>query len=157
MYINTTRIISSRNNRIKKKMEQERKIELLKNYLDIDISTNINDFDNVDCMIYSESTADGYEVWICTNNNRHPSINEDVYYYNHDLPDRFEDQTRWGDKTFYIGEDIYDDCYFDDHLEEMFMQRVEDIIEELKTDITEEEIEYLKEEYGIEDEETETA
>ena len=35
------------------------------------------------------------------------------------------------------------------------MQRVEDIIEELKTDITEEEIEYLKEEYGIEDEETE--
>ena len=37
------------------------------------------------------------------------------------------------------------------------MQRVEDIIEELKTDITEEEIEYLKEEYGIEDEETETA
>ena len=157
MYINTTCIISSRNNRIKKKMEQERKIELLKNYLDIDISTNINDFDNVDCVIYSESTADGYEVWICTNNNRHPSINEDVYYYNHDLPDRFEDQTRWGDKTFYIGEDIYDDCYFDDHLEEMFMQRVEDIIEELKTDITEEEIEYLKEEYGIADEETETA
>jgi len=138
-------------------MEQERKIELLKNYLDIDISTNINDFDNVDCMIYSESTADGYEVWICTNDSRHPSINEDVYYYNHDLPDRFEDQIRWGDKTFYIGEDIYDDCYFDDHLEEMFMKRVEDIIEELKADITEEEIKYLKEEYGIEDEETEIA
>ena len=40
-------------------MEQSRKIELLSNYLDLDISTDINDFENVDCMIYSESTADG--------------------------------------------------------------------------------------------------
>ena len=39
----------------------------------------------------------------------------------------------------------------------MFVDRVEEIIEELKADITEEELEYLKEEYGIEDEETEIA
>ena len=35
----------------------------------------------------------------------------------------------------------------------MFVDRVEEIIEELKSDITEEELKSLKEEYGIEDEE----
>ena len=138
-------------------MEQSRKIELLSNYLDLDISTNINDFENVDCMIYEESTADGYSVYICTNNSRTPSICEDVYYYDHDLPNAFEEQIRYGDRTFYIDSDLYDDCYFEDKLEEIFSDKVEEIIEELKVDITEEEIEYLKEEYGIEDEETEIA
>jgi len=138
-------------------MEQSRKIELLSNYLDLDISTNINDFENVDCMIYEESTADGYSVYICTTNSRTPSICEDVYYYDHDLPNAFEEQIRYGDRTFYIDSDLYDDCYFEDKLEEIFSDKVEEIIEELKVDITEEEIEYLKEEYGIEDEETEIA
>ena len=40
-------------------MLDERMIELVKNHLDISISTSVNDFDNVDCMIYNESTADG--------------------------------------------------------------------------------------------------
>ena len=136
-------------------MEKSRKIELLSNYLDLDISTDINDFENVDCMIYEESTADGYSVYICTNDHRHPSICEDVYYYDHDLPNAFEEHVRYGDRTFYIDSYLYDDCYFEDKLEEMFTDKVEEIIEELKADITEEEIEYLKEEYGIEDEETE--
>ena len=138
-------------------MEKERKIELLTKYLELDISHDISDFENVDCMIYSESTADGYEVWICTNDSRNPSICEDVYYYDHDLPNAFEEHIRYGDTTFYIDADIYDDCYFEDKLEEIFSDKVEEIIEELKVDITEEELEYLKEEYGIEDEETEIA
>ena len=136
-------------------MEQNRKIELLKDYLDISITHDVNDFDNVDCSIYNESSADGYDLYIVTNDTRNPTICEDVHYYDHDLTDRFEDQIRWGDRTFYICEYVFDDAYFEDKLEEMFVERVEDIIEELKTDITEEEIKYLKEEYGIEDEETE--
>ena len=136
-------------------MEQNRKIELLKDYLDISITHDVNDFDNVDCSIYNESSADGYDLYIVTNDTRNPTICEDVHYYDHDLTDRFEDQIRWGDRTFYICEYVFDDAYFEDKLEEMFVERVEDIVEELKTDITEEEIKYLKEEYGIEDEETE--
>ena len=41
---------------------EERMIELVKNHLEISISTDISDFENVDCHIYSESTADGYDV-----------------------------------------------------------------------------------------------
>jgi len=136
-------------------LPEERLIELVKNYYDIDISHEINDFENTDCAIYEDSSADGYSLYIVANNTRHISICEDVYYYDHGLADAFEEQIRYGSQTFYIDASIYDDSYFDDKLVSMFVDRVEDIIEELKTDITEEELKYLKEEYGIEDEEEE--
>lgn len=131
------------------RMLESRMIELVKNHLDLSISTNINDFDNVDCLIYNESTADGYDVYICTNDSRHPNICEDVYYYDHDLANAFEDQVRWGNQTFYIDDCVYEDCYFDDKLLSMFAENVEDIVENDELDITLEEINYLKEEYGI--------
>ena len=62
-------------------MLESRMIELIKNHLEISISNDISDFDNVDCHIYSESTADGYEVYVCTNTPSRPSICEEVYYY----------------------------------------------------------------------------
>jgi hypothetical protein len=140
-----------------KEMLESRMIELVKNHLEISISTDVADFDNVDCHIYSESTADGYDVHICTNDPRSPSICEDVYYYEHDLADAFEEQVRYGDKTFYVCDSIYDDCYFDDRLVEMFAENVEDIIENDDLDITIEEINYLKKEYELEDEEANSA
>ena len=133
-------------------MLEERMVELVKNHLEILISTDINDFENVDCLIYNESTADGYDVYICTNDSRHPSICEDVYYYDHDLADAFEEQVRYGDQTFYIDDCVYEDCYFEDKLVEMFQEYAEEIIENDELDITLEEINYLKEEYGITEE-----
>ena len=137
-------------------MLDARMIELVKNHLEISISQDIMDFDNVDCMIYNESTADGYDVWVVTNDSRHVSICEDVYYYENDLTDAFDQQIRWGDRTFYICDGIYEDCYFEDKLLELFSEYVEDIIENEELDITLEEINYLKEEYGF-GEETEEA
>jgi len=83
-------------------ISEERMIELIKNHLDITISNDIADFDNVDCHLYNESSADGYDLYICTNNTRHVNICEDVYYYDHDLANAFEEQIRWCDSTFYI-------------------------------------------------------
>ena len=132
-------------------MLESRMIELIKNHLEISISTDISDFDNVDCMIYSESTADGYEVYVCTNDVRTPNINEDVFYYDHDLANAFADQVAYGDKTFYICDTIYEDCYFDDRLLEIFSEHVDDIVVNDELDITLEEINYLKNEYEIEE------
>tara|TARA_R100000664_G_scaffold24208_2_gene33987 strand:- start:87 stop:548 length:462 start_codon:yes stop_codon:yes gene_type:complete len=136
---------------------EERMIKLYKDWIGIEISNDISDFDNVDCNIYNESTADGYDVFVCTNNSRHVSICEDVYYYDHDLPDAFEEQIRYGDKTFYIEEYIYDDCYFNDKLIELFAENVEEIIKDAELglteiDITLKEINLLKEEYGLTEE-----
>ena len=140
---------------------EERMIKLYKDWMDINISTNVNDFDNVDCMIYNESSADGYDLYVCTNDSRSPNICEDVYYYDHGLADAFEEQIRYGDKTFYICEYIYDDCYFNDKLVELFAENVEDIVKDAELglselDITLKEINLLKEEYGLIDEEADS-
>ena len=139
-------------------MDDERKVELVKEFYDLDISHDVMNFENVDCTIYNESSADGYDLFVITNNPKHVSICEDVYYYDHDLTERFNEHVRWGDKTFYIEEWLYNDCYFEDYIaNSMFDDLVNgnDFNSFLQTEIiTEEELEYLKEEYGIEDEET---
>ena len=136
---------------------EDRMIKLYKDWMDISISTNVNDFDNVDCKIYSESSADGYDLYVCTNDSRYPSICEDVHYYEHGLADAFEQQIRYGDKTFYVCEYVYEDCYFDDKLVELFAENVEDIVADVEEgstdlDITLKEINLLKEEYGLAEE-----
>ena len=139
-------------------MENERKVELVKEFYELDISHDVNDFDNVDCTVYNESSADGYDLFVITNDTKRVSICEDVYYYDHDLALRFNEHVRWGDKTFYIEEYLYDECYFEDHIaNEMFDDLVNgnDFSYFLEiADITPQELEYLKEEYGIEDEKT---
>ena len=132
-------------------MLDERMIELVKNHLELSISQNINDFDNVDCMIYNESSADGYDLWVVTNDSRNVNICENVYYYDNDLANAFEEQVRWGDKTFYICEYVFEDAYIEDKLIEMFSENVEDIVENDELDITLEEINYLKKEYELEE------
>ena len=139
-------------------MEDERKVELVKEFYDLDITHDVNNFENVDCNIYNDSSADGYDLYIVTNNTKNISICEDVHYYDHDLTERFNDHVRWGDRTFYIEEYIYNDCYFDDYMaNDMFNDLVNgrDFNSFMEMGIiTEEELEHIKEEYGIEDEET---
>ena len=38
-------------------------------------------YNNYDIAVYTESTADGYEVYVVTNDMNSISINEDVHYY----------------------------------------------------------------------------
>jgi len=139
-------------------MNESRKVELVKEFYDLDISHDVMNFENVDCTIYNESSADGYDLFVITNNPKHVSICEDVYYYDHDLTERFNEHVRWGDKTFYIEEYLFEDCYFEDYIaNNMFDDLVNgnDFSYFSETaDITPQELEYLKEEYGIEDEET---
>ena len=139
-------------------IDDERKVELVKEFYDLDISHDVNDFDNVDCTVYNESSADGYDLFVITNNTKHVSICEDVYYYDHDLTERFNEHIRWGDRTFYIERYLYDDCYFEDYIaNDMFNDLINgrDFNSFMEMGIvTEEELKYLKEEYGIEDEET---
>ena len=138
-------------------IRDERLIELVKNHLSISISTNLDDWSNVDCRVYNESTADGYDLWVVTNQDQQPIICEDVYYYDHDVADAVREQIRYGDTTFYIDECVYEDCYIDDMLLNIFADYAEDIISEAEsgeseTNITLKELQILKEEYDLEEE-----
>ena len=136
-------------------MPEERMIKLVTDHLGLSISHDISDFENVDCSIYNESSADGYDLYVCTNDTRNVNICENVYYYDHDLANAFEQQVRWGDRTFYIDQYIYDDCYMDDKLLELFADNVEDIIENDELNLTLGEINYLKQEYDLNEKTTE--
>ena len=85
-------------------LEEARLIELVKQYLELSISKDLNDWSNVDCRVYNEQTADGYDLWVVTNQPNAPIICEDVYYYDHDVAQAVREQIRYGDTTFYIDE-----------------------------------------------------
>ena len=138
-------------------LEEARLIELVKQHLELSISTDLSDWSNVDCRVYNECTADGYDLWVVTNQENYPIICEDVYYYDHDVADAVREQIRYGDTTFYIDECVYEDCYINDMLLNMFADYAEDIISEAESgesdiDITMKELQILKEEYDLEEE-----
>ena len=59
--------------------------KLVLDYLDTEI---VDQFDKGDFKVYSESTADGYEVYVATHDDQNPSINEDVHYYDSDVAEQ---------------------------------------------------------------------
>ena len=121
-----------------------RKIVL--DYLDTEI---VDQFDKGDFKVYSESTADGYEVCVATHDDQNVSINEDVYYYDSDLTDVIM-RTLEEHYSVYIDEYLYDDIYMDDVFEEYFGEHVEDIVDGIPDSFTKKELKYLSDEYDIE-------
>ena len=109
-------------------------------YYDAEISEDWDD--NADFFIYSETTADGYEVYIATNSPNTPSINEDVYYYDNDLSSTLED-------ALIDGARIYVDYLQDDYVHEAAIRAYDYLYERL---IEETENELIDEGYEYEDE-----
>jgi len=130
-------------------MKDERKIELVKSYFNI---TFTEDFDKADLYCYSESTRDGYEVYVVTHDMNNISINEDVFYYDSDVAEALIDEiTSYGGFVkIYIDSYLADDIYLDDQLLELFAENVEKIIEDELP--SEEEIKELNVEYSLTEE-----
>ena len=130
-------------------MKDERKIELVKSYFNV---TFTEDFDKADLYCYSESTRDGYEVYVVTHDMNNISINEDVFYYDSDVAEALKDEiTSYGGFIkVYIDMYLADEIYLDDQLLELFAENVERIIEDELP--SEEEIEELNVEYSLNEE-----
>jgi len=130
-------------------MKDERKIELVKSYFNV---TFTEDFDGADLYCYSESTRDGYEVYVVTHDMNNISINEDVFYYDSDVAESLIDEiTSYGGFIkVYIDMYLADEIYLDDQLLELFAENVEKIIEDELP--SEEEIKELNVEYSLTEE-----
>ena len=122
-------------------------------YLDTTMYHDMNDWEKADVKAYTESTADGYELFIVTFDDQNPSINEDVHYYDSDVAEQVMEHLEQG-YSVYIDEYLYDDIYLDDSFEEYFASHVDDIVSDSEESFTKEELEFVKLEYGL-DEETE--
>ena len=123
-------------------------------YLDTSMYHDMNDFEKADVKVYTESTADGYELFIVTFDDQNPSINEDVHYYDSDVADRVMENLNEG-YSVYIDEYLYDDVYLDEQFEEYFNGNVDDIVDANPESFTKEELVFVKLEYGIDEEEIE--
>jgi hypothetical protein len=130
-------------------MKDERKIELVKSYFNV---TFTEDFDGADLYCYNESTRDGYDVFVVTNDMNNISINEDVFYYDSDVAEALIDEiTSYGGFIkVYIDMYLADEIYLDDQLLELFAENVERIIEDELP--SEEEIKELNVEYDLTEE-----
>ena len=121
-------------------------------YLDTTMYHDMNDWEKADVKVYSETTADGYELFVVTFDDQNPSINEDVHYYDSDVAERVMENLEQG-YSVYIDEYFYDDIYLDDSFEEYFASHVDDIVSDSPESFTKEELEFVKTEYGVDEEE----
>ena len=95
--------------------------------------------DNADFYVYEESTADGYSVWVATHDTNKICINENVYYYDHQLSDALKDHIKYCNGYDEFREKIYvediEAGFIDDAIEKLFVhvaERLEEgIINEL--------------------------
>ena len=119
------------------------KLTAIENHFGFSISS---DWGSPDIMFYTETTADSYEVWIATENDRNPSINEDVYYYENDWLERMPDAMKDGISIYFqeYDEDI-SNYEFQDVIDEVYDDYFNDKKEEVENELIEEGYEYEEE------------
>ena len=117
--------------------------------------TSDSNFDGMDYQCYSESTADGYEVYVLKPTNDEIVISENVHYYDSDLADELF-EVLLERQTVFMDHYLWDDIYMDDKYEEYWVDQLTntDELDEMfeRTDMTEEEFEFLKSEFGLDEE-----
>lgn len=124
-------------------LDYDKKINVIKDHFDFSISS---DWGNPDMMFYTETTADGYEVWIATEDDRKPSVNDDIYYYESDWLEKMAD-------AMTDGRDIYFQDYDDDAENYEFQEVIDDVYDNYFNDKKQEvENELIDEGYEWEDE-----
>ena len=107
---------------------EESMLYAVQDYYDTEL---VDDWPNhADYWVYTESTRDGYEVFVATHNPDRISINEDVHYYENDLAGELEDAIADGGKIYVDDLDAYyvteavRECY--DYLRDRLTEEIED-------------------------------
>ena len=124
-------------------LDYDKKINVIKDHFDFSISS---DWGNPDMMFYTETTADGYEVYIATDDDRKPSVNDDIYYYESDWLEKMAD-------VMTEGRDIYFQDYDDDAENYEFQEVIDEVYDNYFNDKKQEvENELIDEGYEWEEE-----
>ena len=101
---------------------------------------------NADFYIYEESTADGYSVFVATDDQNVVNVNENIYYYDSDLSDALVDFMKYSNGDEEDPEVVYvDDLnqqFIDDAIVQLFEYLSERFEEEIIDELTDEGYEY---------------
>ena len=85
---------------------------------------------NPDFSIYEESTADGYSIWIATDDDKRINVNEDVYYYDGELPDVLYEAIPDYNRIYCDDEHVIEDA-ITRHYEYLLCRIEDEIVDEL--------------------------
>ena len=120
-------------------LDSEKALEVIKTHYDFKLTDNWNE---TPCYsIYTETTADGYEVWVATHGDgRNVCINEDVHYYESDLSEKLAEAMTDYNDIIYV--DDLDSCYVDDAIQEVYEAYWNDMKEQIENELIEEGYEY---------------
>ena len=87
-----------------------------------------------DAFFYTETTADDYEVFVTTENERKTIVNEDVYYYSENWFEKLADYLRDG-YTVYVDEYQQDEYGYEEAItvlyEEWYIEQYGEVEDEL--------------------------
>jgi hypothetical protein len=109
-------------------------LEKLQNYYEFELTDSYSR--TPDYSIYTESTADGYEVWVATSGDgRNICINEDVYYYENDLSDALYDAMMDYNELIYV--DDLEAYYVQEAIERAWETFINDMIGEVEDELIE--------------------
>ena len=124
-------------------LDHDYKLEKIKSHFDFEITANWPN--NPDIMFYTETTADGYEVWIATDDDQRPSVNEDIYYYENDWLEKMEDAMTDGNEIYF--QELEDDNYeFGDIVDNVYDEYYNDKKQEVESQLIDEGYEHEDEE-----------
>ena len=120
---------------IKFEVEHDEALEVIQQYYDFELTDHWNR--TPDYSIYTETTADGYEVWIATDGDgRNLCINEDVHYYENDLAGKLSEAMTDYYDLIYV--DDLDSDYVEEAVIEVYDEYVNDMKQEVEDDLIEE-------------------
>jgi hypothetical protein len=119
-------------------MEENEAWNLLEKYYDCEATDEWHNT-SYDFYCYAETTADGYEVFIATNDPNSICICDDVHYYDNDLSDEIEQAIGVGN-SMYI--DDLDSHYFKQAVEDAYDSMYNDKKQEIENELIEQGYEY---------------
>ena len=123
-------------------VEHDEALEAIQEFYEFELTDNWSK--NPDYSIYTESTADGYEVWVATHGDgRDVCVSEDVHYYDNELSDKLAEAMTDYNELIYV--DDLDADYVEDAVTSVYDEYYNDMKQEVEDELIEEGYEYEKE------------
>ena len=124
-------------------IDQDEALKVIQDHFEFEL---VDDWNGTpDYSIYTETTADGYEVWVATSGDgRNVCINEDVHYYENDLADKLIEAMTDYNELIYV--DDLESYYVEEAIMAVYDEYVSDIKQEVENELIEEGYDYEKEE-----------
>lgn len=115
-------------------LDTEEAEKVVLEYYDAEIKTDWSN--SCQMYFYTQTTADGYEVYMATEDERSPYIEQDLYYYESDWLEKLP-QAIYDGLTIYIDEYNKDEYAYQDAIEEVYEEYWNDMKQDVEDQLIE--------------------